>query len=226
AAVLPGRARPRRARDRGDRHSARPAVHRGRSAVHHHVEQAQSDCAHDDGVVDHPDVDGARDGNLRHELHAHAGAGLALWLHRLACRDARRRSLAPDVLPPAEVAVRLLALCTAVLLSGCGVSAASNLTRDTAPRAEALSLLGQPLFAPAIDGDARRRMEAQLAEARAAYERQPNDADAIIWLGRRLAYLGYYRDAIEVFSEGIAKHPDDARFYRHRGHRFITTRQV
>lgn len=69
-------------------------------------------------------------------------------------------------------------------------------------------------------------MEQDLAAARARYDRDPNDADAIIWLGRRLAYLGYYRDAIDVFTEGIRKHPYDARMYRHRGHRFITTRQM
>lgn len=89
-----------------------------------------------------------------------------------------------------------------------------------------MSLLGQPLFAPDIPQAARERMEQQLAKARELYNRTPDDADAIIWLGRRLAYLGYYRDAIDVFTEGIRKHPDDARMYRHRGHRFITTRQI
>lgn len=122
--------------------------------------------------------------------------------------------------------MRALSLCAVVLMCGCAVTGTNSLTREAGPRAEALSLLGGPLFAPAIEPEARGRMEMQLAEARAAYERQPNDADAIIWLGRRLAYLGYYRDAIDVFGEGIAKHPDDARFYRHRGHRFITTRQI
>jgi tetratricopeptide (TPR) repeat protein len=117
--------------------------------------------------------------------------------------------------------------CAGVLLcAGCAAVPGQGYTAATAPRAEAMSLLGQPLFAPAIDPAARTRMEQQLADARARYDSAPNDADAIIWLGRRLAYLGYYRDAIDVFGEGIAKHPDDARFYRHRGHRFITTRQI
>ena len=69
-------------------------------------------------------------------------------------------------------------------------------------------------------------MEAKLAAAQAVYETDPSDADASIWLGRRLAYLGRYNDAIDVFSRGIALHPSDARFYRHRGHRYITTRQL
>ena len=92
------------------------------------------------------------------------------------------------------------------------------------PGAEAVSLFGEPLQRPELSAEARERLEQNLAEAQREYERSPDDADAIIWLGRRMAYLGRYQDAIEVFSEGIAKHPTDARLYRHRGHRFITTR--
>lgn len=66
--------------------------------------------------------------------------------------------------------------------------------------------------------------ERQLAEAQAALDRSPDDADALIWVGRRTAYLGRYRDAIEVFTQGAEKHPADARFLRHRGHRWITVR--
>ena len=51
-------------------------------------------------------------------------------------------------------------------------------------------------------------------------------ADAAIWLGRRLAYLGRFRDAIDVFTAGIARHPGEPRLYRHRGHRYITIEEV
>lgn len=90
---------------------------------------------------------------------------------------------------------------------------------------EAVSLLGEELRAPELAEERRLELERQLEEARAAYERDPTDADAIIWLGRRTAYLGRYREAIAIFTEGIAKHPGDARMYRHRGHRYITVRQ-
>jgi tetratricopeptide (TPR) repeat protein len=79
--------------------------------------------------------------------------------------------------------------------------------------------------APPVSSQARQQMESKLSEARAAYNRNPNDPDAIIWLGRRLAYPGRFREAIEVYSEGIKKFPADARFYRHRGHRYITLRR-
>lgn len=90
---------------------------------------------------------------------------------------------------------------------------------------EARSLTGAPLHAPALPAEAREALEANLAAAQAAYDRDTTDADAIIWLGRRHAYLGHYRLAIDVFTKGIALHPDDARMYRHRGHRYITLRR-
>jgi hypothetical protein len=64
-----------------------------------------------------------------------------------------------------------------------------------------------------------------LAEARTALDANRDDADALIWVGRRLAYLGRYREAIDVFTDGITRHPEDARLYRHRGHRYITIRE-
>ncbi|MGH7469105.1 MAG: tetratricopeptide repeat protein [Longimicrobiales bacterium] len=91
---------------------------------------------------------------------------------------------------------------------------------------EATSLLGKPLMRPELAAETRTRLEKDLSDARAAYERSPDQADAIIWLGRRLAYLGRYREAIDAFSEGARKHPNDARMYRHRGHRYITVREL
>ena len=90
--------------------------------------------------------------------------------------------------------------------------------------AEAFSLLGEPLYPPAPSPEVAARRADDIAAARADYDADPDDADAIIWLGRRIGYTGRYRDAIDVFSEGVAKHPGDARMYRHRGHRWISVR--
>ncbi len=91
-----------------------------------------------------------------------------------------------------------------------------------APAPEAMSLAGRPLHAPEAIPN-REALERHLRDAEEA-ARTPS-ADAVIWKGRRQAYLWRYRDAIETFTEGIARYPDDARLYRHRGHRYITTRQ-
>ncbi|MGV3515872.1 MAG: hypothetical protein ACO1TH_02195, partial [Luteitalea sp.] len=90
----------------------------------------------------------------------------------------------------------------------------------------ARSLLGAPLYPREFAPEARARLEANLAEAQARYDADPASADNAIWLGRRLAYLERYRDAIDAFSEGIRRHPEDARLYRHRGHRYLTVREI
>ena len=90
---------------------------------------------------------------------------------------------------------------------------------------EATSLLGRPLMRQEVAAENRERLEKELADARTAYQQNPGNADAIIWLGRRTAYLGRFRESIEIFSEGIRKHPSDARMYRHRGHRYISVRE-
>jgi len=69
------------------------------------------------------------------------------------------------------------------------------------------------------------KLEADLAKAKADYDRDPSSPDNAIWLGRRLGYLGRFSEAIDIFTQGILKHPGDARLYRHRGHRYITTRR-
>jgi tetratricopeptide (TPR) repeat protein len=46
-----------------------------------------------------------------------------------------------------------------------------------------------------------------------------------IWLGRRLAYLNAMDEAIAVYTRAIARFPDSYKLYRHRGHRYISTRQ-
>ncbi|MBL8746394.1 MAG: hypothetical protein JNK58_08575 [Phycisphaerae bacterium] len=74
--------------------------------------------------------------------------------------------------------------------------------------------------------DAQRKVfEENLAVARAAYDADPTNEDAIIWLGRRLAYLGRYDEAIDIYSRGRKTHPQSVKILRHRGHRYLTTRR-
>lgn len=91
---------------------------------------------------------------------------------------------------------------------------------------EAVSLLGRDLTAPALPEATRRDFEAKLEAAKAELAAHPESAEAWIWVGRRTAYLGRFREAIEIFSQGLAKFPEDARFLRHRGHRWLTVREL
>jgi dipeptidyl aminopeptidase/acylaminoacyl peptidase len=98
--------------------------------------------------------------------------------------------------------------------------------RPEAGSVEARSLLGTPLTPPPIDPDRKKKLEEDLAKATVDFIRDPDNAETLIWLGRRTAYLGRYREAVEIYTRGIAKHPKDLRLYRHRGHRHITLRQL
>ena len=97
-------------------------------------------------------------------------------------------------------------------------------TGDRKP--EATSLLGLPLFAPEVPEETRKDLEEKLAGATADFAKNPDSVEAAIVLGRRLAALGKYRDAIDAYTRALAKHPKDARLYRHRGHRYITVREL
>jgi len=103
-----------------------------------------------------------------------------------------------------------------------------NLNHDTkndyalSKTTETITLLGDTLISPAIK---EGKSLDQFKSAQKIYFNNQNDPEILIWYGRRTAYLGYYQKAIDLYSEGIKKHPNDPRFYRHRGHRYISTRQ-
>ena len=137
--------------------------------------------------------------------------------------------MAPSSIHAAPAIRVLLATASVCLLVACSGSdtpdadapaeAASMLPEG----AQAISLLGEPLYPPEVD---REEQEEQLRAALADLEANPDDPDALIWVGRRWGYLAEYRRAIEIFSQGIELFPQDARFYRHRGHRYISVREL
>jgi tetratricopeptide (TPR) repeat protein len=114
-----------------------------------------------------------------------------------------------------------------IALAACGTRGGGGPAPETLPAGvEAISFLGDTLREFPISAAARERYERQLAEARGSYERAPTDVDSIVWYGRRLAYLGRVREAIDVYSRGIALHPRNPWLYRHRGHRYLTVREL
>lgn len=106
-----------------------------------------------------------------------------------------------------------------------GVTVAFGESPATQPAdVQASSLLGNPLRAtpPAAAID---KLDAALATAVAELDEHPDDPERLIWVGRRLGYLWRMRDAIETFSAGLSRNPEDPRFLRHRGHRYISIRE-
>ena len=78
--------------------------------------------------------------------------------------------------------------------------------------------------APSLSDSIKKVFEANLRSAEKKYKADSLTDEHIIWYGRRLAYLGNYKEAINIYTKGINLHPNNARFYRHRAHRYITLR--
>lgn len=105
----------------------------------------------------------------------------------------------------------------ALLLAAC---------QSTPPDTGARALDGRTLPQWAPGSAVLAAHESALAAAEAELAQRPYDADAAIWVGRRLGYLGRFREAIAVYTKALEQHPDDPRLYRHRGHRWLTLREL
>lgn len=116
-------------------------------------------------------------------------------------------------------------LAFTLAIMACGAPPPRPPVLDAHP-VEAISLLGDTLRRPAIADDRLGAMRAQRDSARTIWEADNTSPDALIWYARRVAYLGQFGDAIDLFSLGHDRFREDPRFLRHRGHRYLTTRKL
>ena len=120
-------------------------------------------------------------------------------------------------------------LITGLLIASCSSSteplASSRTAVQSTDQPEVNTLSKKPLARPTFSAEQRAKLEADLAAAQADFDKNPRDPERAIWLGRRLGYLGRYRDAIATYTTALALHPDNATLYRHRGHRHISLRR-
>jgi len=118
--------------------------------------------------------------------------------------------------------MKKLFLLTFLIIFSCDSYQNSKKHINPTQTIETITLLGDTLRSPEIK---KGKSFDQFKSAQITYFDNQNNAEALIWYGRRTAYMGYYKEAIKLFTLGIKMHPNDARFYRHRGHRYISTRQ-
>jgi len=87
---------------------------------------------------------------------------------------------------------------------------------------------GEPEVVSALGGRfyAQNDEKNVVAEAEKKLAADPRNVDLLIALGRAQASVWRYRDAISTYTRGIEIHPRHAALYRHRGHRYISTRQL
>lgn len=88
------------------------------------------------------------------------------------------------------------------------------------------SFLNKPLIRRQLDVVEDSLKILNYNEAFLNFNSDSTSLNNIIWLGRRIAYLGDYKKAINIYSKGLTLFPENPRLYRHRGHRYISTREL
>lgn len=108
-----------------------------------------------------------------------------------------------------------------IVLCSCQSKNADIQNESEAPAPAAISLLGDSLYASPPSEALLQKFETH----KKSYLADPENPDKLIWYARFIAYQGNYEEAIKVYSKGIEQFPEDARMYRHRGHRYISIRK-
>jgi tetratricopeptide (TPR) repeat protein len=112
---------------------------------------------------------------------------------------------------------RIPIVVVAAVTLGCGGGRRSpSVEPPSGP--EAISLLGVPLHAVRDTAGLMARADAELAA-------DPDNVTRIINAGIARAAARRFNSAIEMFTRGIEKFPDEARLYRFRGHRYLSLRR-
>lgn len=101
-----------------------------------------------------------------------------------------------------------------------------NLTLNSISNAQPGSCVDKQHPMPVLSDSIRNVFERNVELAEERLKKDNTNAEHMIWYGRRLGYLGKYKEAIETFTKGFWLYPDNARFLRHRGHRYITMRCI
>ncbi len=93
-----------------------------------------------------------------------------------------------------------------------------SISAQTTTEPEAVSPTGTKFYANPDEKGA-------IAEAEKNLSADSKNIELIIKLGQAQASVWRYRDAIRTYTRGIEIAPENALLYRHRGHRYISTRQ-
>ena len=111
---------------------------------------------------------------------------------------------------------RIPLVIVAAFALACGGRRSPSVEPPAGP--EAISLLGVPLHAIRDDAGLIARADAELAET-------PNSVTAIVNAGIARSAARRFNSAVEMFTSGIEKFPNEARLYRFRGHRYLSLRR-
>ena len=106
-----------------------------------------------------------------------------------------------------------------------------NSSEDKMPDELVFDVWAQDYEAVSQQGDTLRAttpseaLQKKYTEKKDAYFENTEVLENLIWYGRFTAYMGNYREAIDIYTQGLQQFPDNTRLLRHRGHRYISVRE-
>jgi tetratricopeptide (TPR) repeat protein len=85
--------------------------------------------------------------------------------------------------------------------------------------------LNDKYYPPVVElNEVTTQRDSLLQLAKLALSRDSSSLENWIWYGRRMAYTHNYPKAIDIYSEAIKRFPSSPELLRHRGQRYITSR--
>ncbi|HWA35856.1 MAG TPA: tetratricopeptide repeat protein [Cyclobacteriaceae bacterium] len=110
-----------------------------------------------------------------------------------------------------------------VLLLFAACSKKAELVTDNAPSPQATSFAGKPLFSTPPTAAALAKSDSVINAIKAKGDLTEDD---YVEIGKQLVATARYKEAVDNYTEGLAKSPNSYKLLRNRGHRYITLRQL
>ena len=111
----------------------------------------------------------------------------------------------------------------ACLLLAVGAHLAVGQTAENQRHQEATSFGGKPLYRFDIPEERLAETEGKIAELEAKTDKSEDD---YVTLGYLYVNAGKFGGAIDLYTRGLERYPESFKLLRHRGHRYINTRQL
>ena len=116
-------------------------------------------------------------------------------------------------------------LFPALLLAAfsCATKQEQPATNAEPTTAEAVSFSGRPLFAPKADPATLHKADSIITAIKSKSDLSEDD---YIMMGQQWVASNRFKASVENYSEGLQKFPGSFKLLRHRGHRYISIRQL
>ncbi len=110
-----------------------------------------------------------------------------------------------------------------ITFSSCNPAQEKQTNSIDSTSAEAISFSGKPLFAASADSTTLYKTDSIISNIKSKSDLTEEN---YILIGQQLIASNRFKASIDAYTEGLEKFPDSFKLLRHRGHRYISIRQL